>query len=351
MARVWRPMVRSFHALGLALVGHFAAATILAFAETPSVSEAINRPITLQLQWYPQAQFAGYLIARDRGFYLEEGLGEVDLVWSNGTDRPLERVADGAIDFCTGWLSQAMVLRDQGQPLVNVAQVFQKSSIVLAARKSSGIASPADLTGRRVGVWKGDFTIATAAFFRKHRVKPEIIEINYSISPFLRGAVEVASVMHYNELHRLREAGIRPDELVVFPLADFGLNFPEDGLYTSARFRERRPEACAALVRASMRGWAFALANEEVALDVVMDRCEGAHLATNRNHQRWMLRAVGELIRHRVGADPAKWGDLARDDFDAVGRVLVEQKLVRSIPPFEQIYRPASPVSALAGEP
>ena len=101
-----------------------------------------------------------------------------------------------------------------------------------------------------------------------------------------------------------------------------------------------RPEVCKAVVVASLRGWAYAVAHEEETLDVVMRACDESHLATNRNHQRWMLRAMGELIRHGVGEDPAKWGTLSRSDYDNVAQELLKQRLISRIPSYEEFFRP-----------
>ena len=151
-----------------------------------------------------------------------------------------------------------------GDELVNIAQIMQKSALLLVTRKSSGIEHPRDMTGRRVGIWKGDFTIPFLAFFRKEEIRPEIVQINYSTAPFLRGAVEVSSVMFYNEYHRLREAGTMLEDLRTFSLADFGMNFPEDGVYATAATRDRRPEVCKAVVVASLRGWAYEIGRAPV---------------------------------------------------------------------------------------
>ena len=155
------------------------------------------------------------------------------------------------------------------------------------------------MTGQRVGLWGGDFDVLPRAFFRKFHVQPEIVPQSNSMVPFLRGAVSVASAMHYNEYHKLLEAGLRPEELQVFTLADYGLDFPEDGLYCHERCWRDRADQCAALVRAVQQGWDYALDHEVEALDVVMAYCRRAEVRTSRNHQQWMLRSMAGLIRVR----------------------------------------------------
>ncbi|MBI5725797.1 MAG: ABC transporter substrate-binding protein [Planctomycetes bacterium] len=318
---------------------------------TLSATAAASRPagqVVIQLHWQPQAQFAGFIVAKEKGFFRQAGLGDVKLVWSGGGDRPLGDLADGKTDFCTAWLSQAIENRGRGKDIVNVAQIMQKSAMMLVARKSSGIAMPHDMNGKNVGMWGGDFDLKPMSFFRKFGVQPKIIPQNTSIVPFLRGAVAVASAMYYNEYHKILEAGLTADELQVFMLADYGMDSPEDGLYCTGATAKGRPELCKAAVSAVMEGWRYALANEGQTLDIVMEYCRNAKAFTNRSHQRWMLRAMGQFITHRVGADSSAWGTLDRAEYEKVVTVLVEQKLIDKPVPYEDFYRaPAGP----GGEP
>ena len=298
------------------------------------------KPVTLQLQWRPQAQFAGYIVAKEKGFYKEAGLPSVELRWYDEGDPPLKQVVDGKVDFCTAWLAQALTLRAKGARLVSIAQIMHKSSLILVARRSSGIVKPQEMTGRRVSLWGADFDVQPLAFFKKFDVRPVIVPQSYSLSPFLRGAVDVASAMYYNEYHKLLEAGLRPEEIQTFFFSDYGFDFPEDGICCTEVTRRERPEVCAALVSASIKGWAYAAQNETETLDLVMKYCNEAQLATNRNHQRWMLRAMIELITTRVGEDPAQWGTLFPDSYENVAQVLRELGVIQASPPYNEFYRP-----------
>jgi len=306
-----------------------------------ALAQAEHKPVVLQLQWRPQSQFAGYMVAEEKGFYAEAGIPDITLRWWSEGDPPLKLLADGKVDFCTGWLSQAVALRSRGVKIVNIAQILQRSALMLVARRSSGILEPADINGHRVGLWGADFDAQPMAFFKKFGIKPNIVIQSYSIAPFLRGAVEVASAMYYNEYHKLLEAGLREDELRTFFFADYGLNFPEDGIYCTDATREKRPDLCRALVSASIKGWAYAIEHEKETLDIVMRHCDAAKLATNRNHQRWMLRTMAGLIRHRVGEDPSHWGTLPRPEFENVVNILHRQGLIKNKPGYEDFHRPA----------
>jgi NitT/TauT family transport system substrate-binding protein len=318
---------------------------VLLVLSGPAVSEPpaqLRNRIVLQLHWQPQAEFAGYMMALEKGFFRRAGLEAVTIEWAGAGDGPLNRLAEGKTDFCTAFLSQAIDRRDDGLDIVNIAQIMQKSAMMLVTRADSGIRTPSDLSGKRVQIWGGDFEVQPRVFFRKFHIAPLIIPQGSSMVPFLRGAVPVASAMYYNEYHKLLEAGLEPKELRTFLFADYGIDFPEDGLYCTGKTRRERPEVCRAVAAAAIRGWAYALANQAETLDVVMRYCDRAHTGTNRNHQRWMLRAMGEFIQYRVGRDPRAWGDLSKAEYEKVARVLREEKIIQSIPPFDVFYRPAA---------
>ena len=322
------------------------AAVILLIGSIPAHSEDL-KPVTLQLQWRPQAQFAGYMVAQEKGFYKEAGLPSVELLWYSEGDPPMKRMLDGKVDFCTAWLSQAITVRAKGEKIVNIAQITQKSALMLVARRTSGIVKPQDMTGRRVGLWGADFDVQPLAFFKKLNIQPKVVPQSYSMTPFLRGAVDVASAMYYNEYHKLMEAGLSADEIQPFFFSDFGLNFPEDGLYCTEAERRDRAQTCFAMVSASIKGWAYAAKNEAETLDMVMSYCDRAQLATNRNHQRWMLRAMIELIQHRVGKESAQWGTLLPGEYENVANVLRQQGFIQEVPRYDDFYQPA--IAAVAG--
>lgn len=317
-------------------------------------AEPDSRPVIVQLQWYPQAQFAGYLMAREKGFFREAGVPEVELRWSRAGDEPLGQLMAGKVDFCTAWLSTAMVARAQGAPLVHLAQIVRQSTMLLVARRDAEIRQPQDMNGRRVGLWGGDFDLLPLAFFRKYDVHPEIVPQTTSVVPFLRRAVAVASAMQYNEYHKLLESGLREDELVVFRLADYGFDVPEDGLYATEATRRERGELCAAMVTAVHRGWDYALSHEDETLDVVMAACQRAHRATTRSHQRWMLQALAPVLAlpaPAAGEKPVRWGQLSPETYAAVAAVLQEQGLLDAVPAFDQFCQPPETVAADAISP
>ncbi|HSJ56709.1 MAG TPA: ABC transporter substrate-binding protein, partial [Anaerolineae bacterium] len=129
-------------------------ALLPACGQEPAPTARPPDAVSLQLQWVTQAQFAGYYVALDKGWYLEEG---IDLtIQPGGPDLvPMDLVAAGTHDFGTGLLADLIVAVQGGKPVVSIAQIQQTNGLLLLAHKSSGIEGPADFTGKRVGVWLG----------------------------------------------------------------------------------------------------------------------------------------------------------------------------------------------------
>ena len=278
-------------------------------------------------------------MAREKGFFHQATGRKMSLEWYTDGPSPLERLSSGSTDVCTAWLAAAIRERSQGKPIVNLMQIMQRSSMMLVTRKDSGIHAPGDMGGRRVGMWGADFDIQSNALFAKFGVRPTAVLQDFSITPFLRGAVDVASAMYYNEYHKMLDAGVRKEDLRVFLLADYGMDFPEDGIYCTQDTLRRNPAVCAGFVASVIRGWDYALSHESETLDVIMRYATTERISTNRNHQRWMLRSMGQFIRYRVGNDTAAWGSLSPKAYADVAKALTDQGLIRQTPPLAE-FRP-----------
>jgi NitT/TauT family transport system substrate-binding protein len=158
---------------------------------------------------------------------------------------------------------------------------------------------------------------------------------------FLRGGVEVASAMWYNEYHQLLQAGLDPGELTTFLLSDYGLKFPEDGIYCLESYYKQDPRRCVRFVQASIAGWQYAFTHAEEALDIVMKYVAAAKVATNRVHQKWMLERMRDIIQP-PGAD-IPLGSLQEETYLQVARELQNYGLIGTIPPFPQFFIPCEP--------
>lgn len=293
---------------------------------------AALKKASLIIQWSPQAQFAGYYVALDRGIYRKHG---IDLtIIPGGPDRsPTEMLHSGSADFAILWLSTALQHYSASLKLVNLAQYVQQTSMVLIARKSSGITTPGDMQGKKVGIWKGDLAIPPQAFFKKYHLQVRKIPQSYTVNLFLRGGIDVASAMWYNEYHTIINAGVKPDELSLFSLKDYGVNFPEDGLYTLEKTLHKDPSFVEAFARASLEGWQYAFAKPEEALDIIIKRIKAENIPANRSHQKWMLERMRDLMM--PGKSTVKIGQLKPSDYEAVGTELLRQGVISSFPRFE----------------
>lgn len=307
-----------------------------AIALPPVAAEPALKRATLMPLWSPQAQFAGYYVALDKGMYARHGIDLVILPAGPGHS-PAQSLEDGTADFVVLWLTTAIQHRSRGHGLVNLAQVIQTSSMMLVARKTSGIRTVADMNGRKVGLWGGDLSIPPRTLFARSGITVREVPQSHSVNLFLRGGIDVASAMLYNEYHTILDSGLDADELSVFRLRDHGMDFPEDGLYALQETIDGDPALADAFVRASLEGWRYAFAHTEETLDIVVRRMREAHLPANRVHQRWMLERMRELAL--PGGSKEALGQLEEQDYRAVAETLLRDGLIRGYPDFSEFAR------------
>jgi NitT/TauT family transport system substrate-binding protein len=271
--------------------------------------------VTLQLKWVTQAQFAGYYVAKDKGFYDEEGLNVT--IKPGGPDiAPEQVIAGGGADVIVDWMAAALAARERGLPLVNIAQPFKHGGLQLTCLKETGIASPADFKGHTLGVWFYGNEYPFYAWMAKLGVDTsgkdkgvEVLKQAFNVDPLLQKQADCISVMTYNEYGQVLDAGITPDQLVTFNYLDEGVGMLEDGLYVlepslaDAAFKDKMVR----FVRASMKGWKYAEANPDEAAQIVVDNDESG--AQTLDHQKYMM---GEIAKLTAGSD----GSLDPADYD-----------------------------------
>jgi NitT/TauT family transport system substrate-binding protein len=309
--------------------------TVFAVASLAAAAPAAKK-VTLMPLWTPQTQFAGYFVALDKGMYSRRGI-DLRILPAGPGRSPAASLEDGTADFALLWLTTALRHRAAGHALVNVAQIVQTSSMMLVARKASGIRSIADMDGKKVGLWEGDLSIPPRAIFDKLHVKVTEVPQSRTVNLFLRGGIDVASAMWYNEYHTIIDSGLDPDELSVFFLRDFEMDFPEDGLYTLEKTLADDPAKVNAFVLASIEGWRYAFAHPDEALDIVIRHMVEAHLPANRVHQRWMLDRMRDLAL--PGGREDLLGVLKQAHYQAVARTLLRERLIASHPDYQDFAR------------
>jgi NitT/TauT family transport system substrate-binding protein len=284
------------------------AMSVMAFA-----AQAADK-VTLQLKWVTQAQFAGYYVAKDKGFYEEEGL-DVEIKPGGPDVAPPQVIAGGGADVTVDWMPSALATREKGLALVNIAQPFKSSGMMLTCRKDSGITSPADFKGKTLGVWFGGNEYPFLNWMNKLGLKtdgsPEgvtVLKQGFNVDPLLQKQADCVSTMTYNEYWQIIDAGLTPDDLVVFKYEDEGVSTLEDGLYVLEE--KLQDEAFAdrmvRFVRASMKGWKYAEENPDEAAEIVLENDSTG--AQTEKHQKRMMGEIAKLTAGSNGAlDPADY--------------------------------------------
>lgn len=311
------------------------AALLLTTASNASAQKLV--PVKVQLKWFPQAQFAGFFVAQAKGYYRAEGL-DVQFL-PTGDQSPIQTVATGTADFGTTWITDLLTARQQGIPVVHIAQLFQKSGYTLVALKSSGIKTPADFGGKRVGVWPSGNEYPAVALLKKYGLttsldssvsNPSVQAVTYPFDPSIvfPDKVDLVSAMTYNEVNQIVGLGYPLDKLQIFNASDYGINLLEDLIFTTERTLANRnfkgrgqsgEDIAARLVRATLKGWNYAVKNQKEAVQTVLvncgNTCKGSGTRSSAaSHQTWQMTEVAKLynagptLKGRAGyLDPATY--------------------------------------------
>ena len=270
--------------------------------------------VVLQLKWVTQAQFAGYFVALDKGFYEEEGL-DVTIKPGGPDIAPTQVIAGGGADVIVEWMPAALAAREKGLPLVNIAQPFKSSGMMLTCRKDSGVATTDDFRGKTLGVWFFGNEFPFLSWMSQLGMSTEggpdgvtVLKQGFNVDPLIQNQAACISTMTYNEYWQVIDAGFAPEDLVVFKYEDQGVATLEDGLYVLEQnladpaFADRMVR----FVRASMKGWKWAEETPDAAADIVLEN--DATGAQTEKHQRRMMGEVAKLTAGSNGAlDPADY--------------------------------------------
>jgi NitT/TauT family transport system substrate-binding protein len=276
--------------------------------------------VTLQLQWFIQAQFGGYFAAQDQGFYADHCLdvtiseGGVDIV-------PQQQLADGAADFAIAWVPKALTTREAGANIVNIAQVFQRSGTLQVSFADAGITTPADFAGKTVGNWGFGNEYEVFAALGQAGLDPatdvELVAQQFDMVGLLSGDIDAAEAMTYNEYAQVLEAVnpetgelYQPEDFSVISYEEVGVGMLQDAIWADGDRLESDDayrDIAVRFVTASLQGWAYCRDNPESCRDIIV--AEGSQLGNS--HQLWQMNETNKLIwpaENGVGfIDQAAW--------------------------------------------
>ena len=264
--------------------------------------------LTLQLQWVTQGQFAGYYVALDKGFYEEEGL-DVTILPGGPDIAPPQVLAGGGADVMLNWMPSALAAREKGLPVVNIAQPFKSSGLMLTCWKDTGIESPEDFRGKTIGVWFFGNEYPFLSWMSQEGIPTDggedgvtVLKQGFNVDPLLQRQADCISTMTYNEYGQVLDAGVSEDELVTFKYEDQGVATLEDGIWTLEENLEdpEMVDKLARFVRASMQGWKYAEENPDEAAEIVLEYDETG--AQSEAHQKRMVREIALLTAGSDGA-------------------------------------------------
>ena len=290
-----------------------------------SFSSHAAEKVTIQLKWVTQAQFAGYYVAQDKGYYQAAGL-DVTIKPGGPDIAPPQVIAGGGADVIIDWMPSALASREKGVALVNIAQIFKKSGMMLTCRKDSGIKSPSDFRGKTLGVWFYGNEYPFLSWMSKLGIPTtggsngvKVLRQGFNVDPILQKQAECVSTMTYNEYWQVVDAGLSPSELIVYKYEEQGVATLEDGLYVlednlkNAAFVNKMGR----FLRASIKGWKYAGDHPDEAADIVLENDDTG--AQTEKHQRRMMREISKLL----GNQPQGVGYLVPSDYERTVEVLM----------------------------
>ncbi len=296
-----------------------ASAAIMSLA---AISAQAADKLTLQLKWVTQAQFAGYYVAKDKGFYDDVGL-DVTIKPGGPDIAPAQVLAGGGADVVIDWMPSALATREKGVPLVNISQVFSKSGMMLTCRKDMGVNASGDFKGKTLGVWFFGNEYPFLSWMSQEGISTDggadgvtVLKQGFNVDPLIQRQADCISTMTYNEYGQVLDAGVGEDELVTFKYEDQGVATLEDGMYVlednlkDAAFKDKMVK----FVRASMKGWKYAEANPDEAAEIVLEFDETG--AQTEAHQKRMM---GEIAKLTAGSN----GTLDEADFNRTVETLL----------------------------
>jgi NitT/TauT family transport system substrate-binding protein len=269
--------------------------------------------VTLQLKWLPQSQFMGYYVAKEKGYYEEEGI-DLEILPGGSDIIPEQQVYNGVADIGITWVSSLLKYQSEGWELIHAGQVFQKSAMLLVSKASAGINSAEDLKGKKVGSWFGGNEYEIYALLEANGIDRdndlELVQQDFTMNQLLNDDIDAASAMTYNEYGLLLESGLKDSELSTLDMNDAGVAMLEDCLFVNSEWIAENEELYVRFLKATIKGWAEACADPEAAGQIVFDADQSVSL----EHQTYMAKEIAKLVVPE-GFDSANIGYTDMDAF------------------------------------
>lgn len=308
----------------------YAIMTVLGMAVCTMPSVAKER-FVFTPQWTAQAQFAGYYVAQEKGFYTEQGL-DVEIVHPSVTYSAMDGLLNNECQATMLTLSQAMDMIGKGTPLVNILQTSMNNGMVIVSARGK---DPLTQKGARVGIWSVGFYQFAVLMSQKENLNYEWVRFASNVNLFVKGAIDATLAMSYNEYYQLKQAGMLFSEENVYRFSDHGYNVPEDGVYMTREYYVKHKEQAEKFAQASRKGWEWAAEHPEEALEIVMKYVEQNHVATNRVLQKLMLE---EILRLQIDHESGKREfQLKPEMVQHASQLMLECNMIKSDITYEQI--------------
>ncbi|MGM0419171.1 MAG: ABC transporter substrate-binding protein [Thermodesulfobacteriota bacterium] len=308
----------------------FSVFLFLMFFSCTDNKEDLNE-VTLRLKWIPQAQFAGYYAALDKGYYRDEGL-IVNIEPGMYGKNPLKTVKNGAEEFGVQWASDLVA---EGEHFISLANIVKDNGFVLITKKKNNIKDVSDFKNRKIATWFIGHEYQLYALLEKYGLGKDDVEFvsqKWDMSQFYKDQADVVSAQNYNELLRVFENGYSAKNLEIFDLKKLGVDFPGQNIFTSRTYFENNPKICRALVKASIRGWKFTVENPEKAVDILLKYDKSGELEKD-----FQLKQVKEIIG-LIKPDQYKLGIHLKKDYDFITSVYSKYGIIPEGKKAEKYY-------------
>ena len=295
---------------------------------TSTLAERPLRKVLIYPYWVTTAQFAGYYVGNVKGIYRKYGI-DVEIIPYNPQKKLSELMYSGKPCFALLWLSNAIRQKSGGLDIVDIAQLSTRSSLMLLAKKTSGIKTIQDMDGKKAGIWAG-YEMQPKALFKKFNVNVEIIPIGSTNNLFLNDGVEITNASWYDEYHSILNSGYNKEELETFFFWEYDLNFLEDGIYALQYTVDKYPGLCHDFVQATLESLLYAFDHPEESIAIVL-QLQRDEIPASRAHQQWMLDRFRDLL-----LQPGRVinTELPEKQYQQVAKILLDAGLIRKIPAY-----------------